>query len=302
MANRIVLQRLQTPEDVEALYASLLRQGADDEPLEISLSTASFIKPVGVLGLITAARLWHQWTGRSVVLTDVWPPVHAYLERVDVFAECGDFLKITGELAESDELVRSDSSRRLLEVLSIPSEEQANAQAVTDAVRRAEQILSTWLNDAALQGSVLTVLSEIAQNIIHSRDKGFAVIQRYKQSYTLDIEYASEICIGIADLGIGIKESLCEFHPELRDKFQLGSDFIQYAMEPGTSGQLRVRGLGLAHVRDLARKWHGALTIRSFGSTVQSEHDCLEVRDDLTQIPGVQVFITVRGKAAPGNR
>ncbi len=66
------------------------------------------------------------------------------------------------------------------------------------------------------------MLSEIGQNIVHSEDQGFAIIQRYKKPYSHDIERVSEISIGIADLGIGIEESLCRRTPTLTGSLHTG--------------------------------------------------------------------------------
>lgn len=286
---------LQFIDAVEGLYVSLLGLRDSSGILQLDLKNTSFVKPRGILGLVTVARLWKDWTGHPVVLSNIQHRVHAYLERMDLFTECSEFLIAANQLDETDRLDRSSNSYKLLEILPIPSDEAANARSVPDALRRAKHILGTWLDDDDLIGSVLTLLSEIGQNVIHSEDQGFAIIQRYKKPYSLNIELASEIRIGIADLGIGIEESLCRRTPSLLDRFNEGSDFILHALEQGTSGHPSVRGLGLYRVRSLVKRWQGSLTIRSFSSSIHIENDRIEVDDTLPQIPGVQVFITVRG-------
>ncbi len=292
---RLEPRDLQFADAVEAMYSTLVERQRPPDVLELDLRNTSFVKPTGVLGLITVARLWKHWTGQPAVVGNIRRNVHAYLERMDLFTECGVFLSSVEHLDETERLDRSSNSYKLLEILPIPSNEVANTRAVTDALRRAKRILVTWLDDEDLIQSVLTLLSEIGQNIVHSEDQGFAVIQRYKKPYSHDLEFASEINIGIADLGIGIEESLCRYTPDLRDRFGMGSDFIWHALEQGTSGQPSVRGLGLFRVRGLVKKWQGSLTIRSFSSSVHIENDLIEENNNLAEIPGVQVFITVRG-------
>ena len=293
----LVPRDLQFVDAVEDMYESLLLMQRHPETLELNLRNTSFAKPTSILALVTTARFWKQWTGQPVIVSNIQPRVHAYLERMDLFTECDDCLVVADCLDETERLDRSSNSHRLLEILPIPSNETANARAVTDALRRAKHILETWVDDENRIRSVLTVLSEIGQNIVHSEDQGYAIIQRYKKSYSRDLERVSKIDIGIADLGIGIEESLSRRSPELRDKFRAGSDFILHALKQGTSGRPEVRGLGLFHVRDLVDKWQGSLTIRSFSSSIHIEKDHIEANDDLPEIPGVRVFITVRGSA-----
>ena len=127
---------------------------------------------------------------------------------------------------------------------------------------------------------------------------GYAIIQRYKQPKTHEPDLASEIHIAVADLGIGIEESLVRCQPELRQRFQRGSQFIQHAFEQGVSGRLTLRGIGLGRVLELVQQWHGSLAIRSNRSSVRFREGAVEIKDDLAAVPGVQVSIVVRGNTA----
>src|SRR5258708_19491678 len=81
---------------------------------------------------------------------------------------------------------RSAASTNLLELQPIASAETDNARDVSRAVTRAQSILTTWLGGDTLRvGRLCTMLSELASNIVHSDDQGFAIIQRYTGTSSL---------------------------------------------------------------------------------------------------------------------
>ncbi len=288
---------LQSPDAIEQLFGAIRITVSDGGILHLNVSRCSFMQPRAILALISAARLWHRLTGHPVVLTNIDNRVHPYLERMDLFQVCRDFLIEQKELAKSRRFDRSPDSNKLLEVLPLPSDEDANVEAVTDGMRRAGQIMRSWIDDENRIQSALTLLSEIGQNIVHSEDVGYAIVQRYKQPYSENAELASEIHVAIADLGIGIQASLLHNNSSLKTKFEQGSDFILHALEQGVSGRAETRGIGLYQVRELVRKWQGTLTIRSDTSSLHIEDENIEIQDRLTYVPGVQVSVIVRGRA-----
>jgi hypothetical protein len=178
--------------------------------------------------------------------------------------------------------------------MSISSDEPQNSWDVTTAVGRAQHILATWFsNDLPGVGSVATILSEVASNVTHSRDQGFAVVQHHRWPP------GGRVTMAIGDLGLGIEASLRQqgarlgqFHKGLPPT---GSGAILRALELGVSSQGDVRGMGLYQVRTLVDRWQGILEIRSGRSSVRIAEGNIYVRDDLVEIPGTQVTITVRG-------
>jgi hypothetical protein len=294
----IYTKNLQFDSSIEALYASLNSSKNSNDELLLNIDSTNWVCPYGIASIITSARIWYDWTNQKTILTKTHQKIFSYLERMDVFDVCSQFLSIDDTLPAQKRFDRSENSQKLLEVLVIPSDEQSNSIVVKQALRRAKEILQTWLNEPELVASVLTLLSEISHNITHSQDEGFAIIQRYKQSYSHDSDLASDIHIVIADLGIGIEQSLTRQHPHLSKQSDNGSDFIIHALKKGPSGMPGIRGLGLNRVKNLVQKWNGELIIRSMNSKVQIRNkDYPIIEDELPLVPGVQVSIIVRGKA-----
>ncbi len=75
------------------------------------------------------------------------------------------------------------------------------------ARRRARRIIEAWFEvDARATDRLLTMRAEITSNVTHSRDEGFAAIQRYQGAQSPQLSSRATIAVG--DLGIGIKISL----------------------------------------------------------------------------------------------
>lgn len=284
---------LQNHENIESLYSSLGQIRKRSDILTLDLSETTWVFPHSILSIVTAARLWHRWTNSYVSLANMESKIHGYLERMNLFSECGSCLR--EQKSPKQYYDRSTSSQRLLEIISIPSNEQSNIVVLRSMLRRAKSILATWITDVELVGSVLTMVSEIGQNIVHSQDVGYIIIQRYKQPYSNDVEFASEIHLAIGDIGIGIEESLIQRDATLKRHFSNGSDFIQHSLIQGVSGQSSNRGIGLHRVCELVNRWQGSIMIRSQSSQIRITGSEIEIWDGLIEVPGVQVFIVVRG-------
>jgi hypothetical protein len=296
----LVLQGLDTPERVEFLYMKLRAsfESGCRSSIALDLSPVSFVYPDGLLAIANAARLWHRWTGTRVVLMGMQPQIHKYLERMDLFTVCRNWLYPDPALRLMDPYDRSPASTRLLEVMPISGEEKRNSSDVTEAVTRVQKILSAWLPaDATAVGYLCLILSEIAHNIVHSHDQGFAVIQRYQDSTMGPM--GSRVVIAVADLGLGIEATLrakSRPHGPVKDQASWsGSDYIRYALTHGVSSPDRLRGTGLTQVKSIVGRWSGSMVVRSFRSRVGFEPEGFNERDNLPEIPGTQVTITVRG-------
>lgn len=252
-------------------------------PLIIELRRTSFIFPEGTLAIICAARLWHRHTGGQRTILQMSEEVHGYLDRIDLFSTCQDYFE---PLARPAEPFARTSSRNLLEVIEFSNDVQSNAEQVPSAIDRAFRILYRDF-DLERTRAINSLFSEIAQNIPHSGDTGFAVVQRYPQSNTVHI--------GIADLGVGFQENLK--HHELCATYTRGSEFIIHTLrEGGLTSRDGAGGMGLYTVNKIVRNGEGVLTIRSGRSIVQmNQNDEPHAFDDLPYIPGVQVFLSVYG-------
>jgi hypothetical protein len=209
--------------------------------------------------------------------------VHKYLDRIDIFRACGTYFELPVSPAEP---FARTSSRNLLEVIEFSKDVDDNAAQIPDAIERAFRILY-YDFDQDRTTAIGTLFSEIASNIPHSGDNGYAVIQRYPKNNTVHI--------GIADLGVGFRENL--MHHELCAGYARGSEFIIHTLrEGGLTSRDGEGGMGLYTVNRIVRNGEGVLTIRSGTSIVQMyQNDEPHAFDDLPYIPGVQVFLSVYG-------
>lgn len=287
---------LDTPYQVEAFYEDLSVAIAwGYKRLVVDLAQVSFVRPDGVIALVTAARLWHTWTGHRIVLINMQQRVHCYLERIDLFGSCAAWLMQDHELSTTEQWDRNPESASLLELLPIAGDEERNARDVGSAVGRAGQILRRWFDahDNAIR-RVMTLISEISSNVTHSLDHGFAVMQRYRDGTRM----GSIVVIAIADLGIGIKASLNSKPQGLilhNTRTPLaGSEFILHALDLGVTSRAEIGGLGLPRVKTIVEDCQGSLRIRSFSSEVLFIGHEMQARDNLVEIPGTQVIIEVR--------
>lgn len=263
--------------------------------LHLDLSRVTFICPAGIAALISAARLWHGLTKQKLCLARMQPQIHKYLDRIDLFSVCGAFIAADSAVPEADRLFRSKASSSLLEVIPIASRPSRNETDVQQAIKRTGQILEAHYHYALSSPAIVQLqklVSELATNVVHSRDTGYMVVQSYDRKWA-----ESRVDIAITDAGIGIEGSL-------RGRLPLppssGSGYILQALQEGVSGQKERRGIGLSEVRKVVAQWRGALIIRSGASRVdicagQNPHPC----DGLPPIPGTQVYITVNGVFAP---
>lgn len=298
----ILLTKLNHPDDYEDLYAQAtgLRSQIPSGPLALDLSLASFVPVEGLVALACCARLWHQWTGQKIMLQRIQPKVHRYFERMDIFTRCNAWIDQDRLLDELDRFDRKPDSERLLELTPIASDEDQNAEDVQTAVHRIRHILTNLVQrDMHSVGQLCTMLSEIGQNVVHSSDLGLAIVQRYRENANAVAGMGYRVIISVTDLGIGIEGSLGSSQSQLTDRIRAqltsGSDYILKALELGVTSRRSAGGMGLHQVQKIVHEWDGTLTIRSRRSSVQIAGDAITRRDDLVEVPGTQVTISVRG-------
>ncbi|MGE3271328.1 MAG: hypothetical protein AB7P40_21445 [Chloroflexota bacterium] len=268
------------------------------QPLILDMRGVSFVPPQGIIALTTVCRHWYSQTGERVHLRNLHPEVHQYLERMDMFLHCGEWVDEERALAEDQRFGRSHASSNLLELLPIAGGEAQNSKDVAAAVARAHRIVDTWFDaDVRAIGRLLTMMSEITGNIVHSHDRGFVTIQRYRSANVTPL--GSRVTVAVGDLGIGIRSSLhgkfsaSPFASEI--PLSTGSDYLLHALDLGVTRRDTAGGVGLYQVRELVNAWQGSLIIRSDGSMIRISQGGIERWDDLAEIPGTQVTIRVRG-------
>lgn len=285
-------------EDLYKAVAGALSAGSSG-PLMLNMHHLSFIPAEGVLALVSVARLWHRETGERTILRNLQVQVHQYLERVDLFTRCADWITAEDELDRGLCWERSMESSNLSELLPIESADQLNPWDVVLATARAKKILLTWIEqDEAAVNRLAVMLSELASNIVHSEDQGFVIMQRY--SAGSPARPGSRVTIAIADLGIGIEASLRRrLHPQAIVRLRDGADYILHALELGVTSRQDVAGTGLFQIRQWIEEWSGTLTIRSQRSRVTIVPGTCppRVENNLALLPGTKVSLTVRRQA-----
>ena len=289
-------------EQAEDLYHQLHNVLGRNHPgqLQIDMSSVSFVRPSGVMALVIAAKTWQEQTGRQTVLIQVQTQVHAYLDRVDLFSTCGEFIETDDELAPAQRYSRSPESRSVVELLPISGDIDQNSKGVSAAVRRVSHVLcERYGADHPNIPRLCTLVAELGSNITHSQDSGYLLVQSYADR--LDERWRVSIAIG--DCGIGIERSLRTRRSILqtyKSQLKSGSDFIALSLREGITSLRSKRGVGLPLVKNTVRDWKGSLSIRSQGSRLTLPFTApLVAHDDLPIMPGTQVMINAAGVFVP---
>src|SRR5438309_790051 len=126
-------------EKLEVLFERLQSIKCDRQ-LVLDFSGVHWIRPSGLIALVIFVRMACQQTGRRIRLVGCRPDILAYLERVDCFSRCAEWLYTPDEVPLPQHLSRSESSTGLLELQPISS--AADVRHVAD---RSEQIIKQWL-------------------------------------------------------------------------------------------------------------------------------------------------------------
>lgn len=298
---KVDIPHLSEPRDFELLYEALSNayDGGYHNILDLDLSACKFIAIPGHMALITAGRYWHRLTGYPISLINIASDVHAYIVRMQIPERCAKYIQINKTLEPGKTYSRSGSTQKLLETTIIAADAKQNGSDVESVVRQANRILHTWFpNNGEGVGGLLTVLTAITENIIHSLDQGFVMIQRYQ---TPGDALGSRVDIVITDLGIGIEGSLrprIEAFPPTKGQrlFVKGSDYLVYSLEQGVSSRATGGGMGLHQVKELVGQWRGQLLMRSLASKISiDERGTVIQEDELTYVPGTQVIFRVLG-------
>jgi hypothetical protein len=264
--------------------------------LEIDLVGVRFARPHGVLAIVNLTRYWYEQGKGQTVLINLHPDLHAYLERINLFAVCEPYLATRRSVPEEYRLSRTTVSANLLELLPIRGDEPYIEVDCVQAIKRATYILKTWFPTYSMERhNLCNMLSEITENIKHSQDHGFALIQHYNGRGKSG--KANEVVIAVSDLGIGIERSLSSKGlqpPIVEGTPPTAASYIQYAVHKYMSTHDIQGQRGLHRVQELVNAWRGRLMIRSCRSSVTWHKEGQTLRDDLAFLPGTQVTITVR--------
>lgn len=290
---KIIISSLSNTNDSELLYVELTKLKTFNEVLNLDCSALSWVDASSTLSLVLLARLWLRWTGYQTHIIGLKPDVHTYFQKLRLFDLQGITLQNT-LLCEHIEPHSGQQNLRLIPPCFLPSHPQANLQVMDQILDNIENIIVEWFGeDKRLLRDILQILSELGENIQHSQDYAYLMLQRYKKSYTAD---TSRIVISIVDLGLGIRYSLGRqglINPNLSD-----SDCILQALKKGITGTGKKRGVGLDEVRyRVLRSAEGSeLRIRSGQGAVLLRPNEIIRQDNLSNIPGVQIYLSIEGR------
>jgi hypothetical protein len=159
---------------------------------------------------------------------------------------------------------------------------EAARQRLTQARTEVERYLGLDPGEAAL---IEASLVELTQNVWqHSEDWGMVCVGRGVQPRT----GRRSVTIAVADLGVGMRCSLAQRY-EVADWSD--AEAIVHATRPGYSRCGDQRGIGLTQVRAMARRFDGALVIRSGAVRVHFADRRFHLG---ASFPGVQVSLALR--------
>jgi len=247
-------------------------------------AAVSFVCPYGAIVLLSVCRHLARERGRPVALVGLQEPVHAYLHRLDFFRAGRGSVVVNRPLHGSAALMRSSASLNVLEMTVVRS-----LREVYDATAHALLIFKAWLGmDASAAHRVACCIAEACENVVeHSQDTGVVVAQKYVYADFTEVQLA------IADLGVGIRQSLSSAHTEVEDT---PAGWIKRAVA-GLSSRAEGVGQGLGEIRRIATRTGGSLLIRSgTGRALYAQNYAryTDVSAELGGLPGTQLSVTLR--------
>jgi len=266
---------------IERFYASV-EQAPPADQYVFDMSGVTFVKPYGVIALLSAARHLAGLSGHLVRVENLDGHVHAYLDRIDLFDVGDNWLQPADTLDER--WLRNPQTVNLLELTPI-----AGPEDVTTIATRAHRIFSYWLTTKGLN-SLLNVLSEVCANVYqHSGDsQGYALIQKYEA----DRRGQVIVQVAVGDRGCGIRGSLAKRHHNIgKDPL----DYLKAAMQGLSARSTGRGGLGLRRVEQVVASNRGYLWLRSETAGLLTRGSGnTQTHERLLHIPGTQVAVELR--------
>jgi len=253
----------------------------DADGYALDLKHQVCICPYGVLAVLHLARVLSERSGKHVEVVGVPSTVHSYLHRVGLFEKGASWLNCSQTLEY--EWSRVADSPNVLDITFVQGWGD-----VTDVVTRVENIFSRWLSDDEV-GHLITILSELCTNIHkHSTDANGCVIA---QKYEMNSSDYVKVCVGVADLGIGIRRSLSQAHANL----PAGESACLQAAVNGLSARGVGRiGTGLSNAAKIAHRHGGHLLLRSHTARLILRPNKIEPLDKQPFFAGTQLAIEFR--------
>jgi len=263
---------------LETFYACIEQAPSADQYV-FDMSTVGFVKPYGVIALISAARHLSGLSGQPVRVKNLAKDVHAYLDRINLFDVGGAWLQSADTLDEK--WSRNPQTVNLLELTPITGPDD-----VTSIALQARRIFSHWLAIKDLN-SLLNVLSEVCANVYqHSGDsQGCVLIQKYEA----DMRGQVIVQVAVGDRGCGIRGSLASRHCNIGED---PLDYLKAAMQGLSARGTGRGGLGLRRVEQIIASNRGYLWLRSETAALMTwGPKKVQTHERLIPMPGTQVAV-----------
>jgi len=264
--------------DVESFYTQVA-QAPPARQYSLDMAAVSFVRSYGAMALINAARQLWQRSGAPLLLKNLRPNVHSYLNFMRLFELGGDFLQAATEAPQLWQPESSSPDHLQLTYVT-------GAASVEAIVTRAQDIYSHWLQ-ASNYSNLMSVISELGANIYqHSGDARGGILMQKIQSGTRD---RVEVRLAVSDLGQGIRRSLSARHKGIGLE---PLDYLRAALQ-GKSARASGRGgMGLRTVDQFVRTVGGYWWLRSETAAIFREGSG-QVREyaNLVDVPGVQIAV-----------
>jgi hypothetical protein len=279
----------------EYLLNAVARRGAD-VPGGIDCSRVRFADPCGILMLLAvglSGAYRHDRAWGLVLPRD--PSVLAYLERCGARELLERLFVVEGAPRRSASEQREPHGPVLLEIAVVREAADVH-RAVARIKARADLLLVTRLGYSPLAADRFSVaMAEICQNIVdHSGSPGLAAAQCYLQGRG----GVPQVCLAVADAGIGMRGSLAPRYARDFPGAWTDSAAVRLAFERGvTRFDDPDRGLGLKAVAEMVRGWGGSLRLRSGNAAffVGSAAGARGEVSGLLTFPGTQIAVRLPG-------
>lgn len=244
--------------NMDGVFNSLLplwgKRGQNPDNITLNLQNITFVDPYAAAALCVLVRTAKE---KLKIPIQIAPQkdntVVGYLGSLGLWKQLVKYADFDNSLPSTGDSVLHNSNV-LLELTPIRKKKD-----ISNAITHLLQIISDNLEYSPKSLSkVINVVDELCTNVLdHSESYGWAAAQRYKH-HTTGQRF---VRIGVADGGIGIKESLKLRYKKKADKWTHLEAIIK-ALEKDVS-RFTDRGLGLHMIKKIVKDFKGNLHIRS---------------------------------------
>lgn len=231
-------------------------KNASKSEVTLDIQEVQFVDPCGMVCLWGVCRYLKDRYRKIMVVLPKSLDLQCYLNRMKLYDMLDPLVAFENKHYLSASHSMDQSSDVLLELTPIRRQNDIKG-VIKEVLSRVETILAKQLSyDDKYISHITTTLSELCQNIFdHSEDEGVACVQRYTSR-----DGTRYVIIGVADYGIGIRESLAKRNLEAinwRHEVAIAKALLkEYSRHPH-------RGLGLYFVSKIVKEYRGSLNIRS---------------------------------------